>query len=143
MEEWPSGLRHCLGKAARVAIPSSAGSNPVSSAKFNAGLAQSEERRFVEPKAVRSKLTPSAILEGEYQMSEMMKQCRLVRTDGATQVSWIQAEFAKQGRSIELKENGVWEGGWAVSEAFDPVIAADVIRNRERDFKNHRKATDV
>ena len=69
--------------------------------------------------------------------------CVLKRVDGATQVSWIPSEFAQEGRYLKLKENGVWENGWQVVEAYPGVMDSIVIQARERDFKSHRKATDV
>lgn len=69
--------------------------------------------------------------------------CVLKHGDGSTQVSWIPSEFATEGRYLKLKENGVWKDGWEVVKAYPGVMDSDVIQARERDFKSHRKATDV
>jgi hypothetical protein len=73
---------------------------------------------------------------------ETVKQCTLER-NGARQVSWIPSERAIQDGLVDLKEDGKWSRGWTVLEAFGTELDATVIQERGRDFKNHRKATDV
>ena len=62
-----------------------------------------------------------------------------------TQVSFIPSQFAQEGRYLKLKNrsNGSWEDGWRVAKAYPPLISADIVVERERDYANHRKATDV
>jgi predicted transcriptional regulator len=60
-------------------------------------------------------------------MENMMKHAVLQHEEtGATQVSWIQAKFAEEGRYLKLKENGVWTDGWIVKKAYPSLISADV-----------------
>jgi hypothetical protein len=73
---------------------------------------------------------------------EMHRQCVLDR-NGATQVSWIPASFADEGRYLRLKEDGKWTDGWRVTKAFPADVPSAVIAKNERNFVNHRKATDV
>lgn len=75
-------------------------------------------------------------------MLEMHKQCLLER-NGSKQVVWIPQEFAVKDRTLRIKEDGKWTNGWIVGEVFDVAIASDVIQKRERDFKTHRRATDI
>jgi hypothetical protein len=70
----------------------------------------------------------------------MMTQCRLVR-NGSTQVAWIDASLASPGRRVDIRVDGVWDRGWEVAEAYNSMDSRTVAA-RERDFKNHRKATD-
>ena len=68
----------------------------------------------------------------------------LRKSDGATQTSWIPSNFAEVGRYLKLKENGVWTDGWEVIKTYPAVqLCSELVLERERDFKNHRKATDI
>jgi hypothetical protein len=69
-------------------------------------------------------------------------QCLLRRATGSTQVSWIPTKFAVEGRILELDEDGR-SNGWTVKEVWDSPVPSAYVFARERDFKNHRKATDV
>lgn len=74
-----------------------------------------------------------------------MTQCRLERptaTGIEVQVSWIESEFASEGRSVDLKEDGEWSRGWKVVHVGS-TQDAKVVQARERDFARHRQATDV
>lgn len=74
-----------------------------------------------------------------------MMQCILRHETGSIQHVWIEADFAEVGRILKIKNRGTgeWENGWKVTEAFLPMIPADVIAENERNYKNHRKATDI
>jgi hypothetical protein len=69
-------------------------------------------------------------------------QCVLRRATGSTQVSWIPTKFAQEGRVLELDEDGR-ANGWTVAEVWGFNMPSKIVFERERDFKNHRKATDV
>jgi hypothetical protein len=76
--------------------------------------------------------------------TKTMTQCRLER-GSAVQVSWIPSEFAEPARVIKLWEDrngGYWSENWVVARVYD-TLPAKVIADRERDFKTHRRATDV
>lgn len=68
-------------------------------------------------------------------------QCRLERA-GALQVSFIPARFAEVGRTIRIKEDGVWQDGWRVDAVWGS-LPAEVVEKNARNFKTHRRATDV
>lgn len=74
-------------------------------------------------------------------------QCELRRASekGYHQnIAWLPAEYAVEGKFVKLKTNGEWEDGWKVQTAYtNSPIASEVIQERSRDYKNHRKATDV
>ena len=69
------------------------------------------------------------------------KQC-ILKKGTATTVSWIPEEFAKEGRVVELKNNGVWEDGWVVSGVGTRLPTHFVI-DRSQDYKNMKKETDI
>lgn len=71
------------------------------------------------------------------------RQCELKHVSGRTQVSFIPKEFADVGHPVRLKENGVWEDGWKVTEAWGFEVAQEVLQERSRDHMTHRRATDV
>lgn len=76
----------------------------------------------------------------------MYKQCTLrKKTENGerVQVSWIPVGHSVVGKVIGLKENGVWDEGWEVVSAGSQVMSHDYLLKRERDYVNHRKATDV
>ena len=70
-----------------------------------------------------------------------MTQCRLER-NGSYQVSWIETKYAKKGRVVNLKEGDEWDRGWTVM-IVGSTLPAETVMARQRDYKNHRKATDV
>lgn len=84
-------------------------------------------------------------VERTYEMTRetMHRQCLLRHETGAMQTSWIEAEFAVKGRPLRLKEDGGWQEGWRVEEAYVGELPSKVVQERERDFKSHRRATDV
>ena len=69
----------------------------------------------------------------------MMKQC-LLKHDQSLQTAWIPSYAAVVGKHVELKEDGLF---WEVMSAFNPAIDDQYIKQFERNFKDHRKATDV
>jgi hypothetical protein len=70
-------------------------------------------------------------------------QCLLNRL-GAQQTSWIPTKFAVQGRYVKLKDDdGEWTDGWRVERVFGGAVPSEVIAKNERNYKSHRKATDV
>ncbi len=71
----------------------------------------------------------------------MMTQCRLER-NGSTQVAYIDAALATPGRVLDIREQGVWQEGWRVQEVYSSMPAT-MVAARERDYKNHRKSTDI
>ncbi|AFU87968.1 hypothetical protein CcrColossus_gp098 [Caulobacter phage CcrColossus] len=70
-----------------------------------------------------------------------MTQCRLER-NGAVQVAWIESKFAKPTKVVKIKVDGEWEDGWVVAKT-GTTLPAETVQKRERDFKSHRRATDV
>ena len=68
-------------------------------------------------------------------------QCRLERA-GALQVAFIPAKFAEVDRVIRIKEGGVWSDGWRVDAVWGS-LPAEMVEKNERNFKTHRRATDV
>lgn len=70
-----------------------------------------------------------------------MTQCRLER-NGAVQVAWIETKFAKVNKVVKIREDGEWDDGWVVAKV-GTTLPAETVQKRERDFKTHRRATDV
>lgn len=69
-------------------------------------------------------------------------QCKLNR-NGAMQVAWIPSEHATVGAVLKIKESTGWEEGWSVVEVWPPPLPSKIVEERERDYRNHRKATDI
>ena len=69
--------------------------------------------------------------------------CVLRNREGATQTSFIPSKFAQVGRFLKLKEGETWTNGLEVIEAFEPMIPSAIVEERSRDYRSHRKATDV
>lgn len=44
---------------------------------------------------------------------EYFRQCSLQKKN-EHQVSWLPEQFAKLGKWLKLRENGIWEDGWQV-----------------------------
>lgn len=73
----------------------------------------------------------------------MMTQCRMKRaSDGATHTAWIESKFAVLRKVVDIKIDGVMDRGWTVFEVGS-TRDSRLVYARERDFKAHRKATDV
>jgi hypothetical protein len=68
----------------------------------------------------------------------MHTQCLFIR-DGAKQMAWIASRGAVVGRKVELKETGEF---WTVHAVYDTVDDA-VVKTNERQYRDHRKATDI
>ena len=78
-------------------------------------------------------------------------QCHL-RRGNVTQVSWIPTDHAVIGKYVKLKETklndrgikeDVWEDGWQVVTAGGQTFPSKYIQERERDWKETRKASDI
>lgn len=70
-------------------------------------------------------------------------QCKLKHKDGATDTIWVPEAWAVKGKVLKRKINGEWIDGWLVVEVYHVGVASAVIAGRARDYKNHRKATDI
>lgn len=75
-------------------------------------------------------------------MEATYKQCKLIRGN-TEQVSWIPSNLAMKGKTIGFKEEGEWSEGWVVSSVAETEFPHSVLTKRERDYLNHRKATDI
>lgn len=65
-------------------------------------------------------------------------QCKLTRDD-QTQVAWIPTRGAKLNALVEIKPS---DELWTVIEKYG-TLPEEVVRENERNHKNHRKATDI
>ena len=63
-------------------------------------------------------------------------QCGLYRKN-VKKVSWIPTEFARTGKALKLKDNGIWEDGWIVEWVGQTDDRPDV----NKTIRNHRKNT--
>lgn len=72
----------------------------------------------------------------------MMTQCRMKRPDGGIHTAWIESKFATLRRVVDIDIDGVRQTGFVVFEVGS-TLDSRIVRDRERDFKSHRKATDV
>ena len=76
-------------------------------------------------------------------MKNTYKHAVLKRTNGDTQVAWIPSEHAVPGKYVKIRIDNVWTNGWQVMESYLPLVDGDYLKERERDHKSHRKATDI
>lgn len=73
-------------------------------------------------------------------MSDTLTQCHLREVSGdANVIAWIDSHAAKVGNTMKL---GDYEGRYEVLKVFD-TMDEDYIRERGRDYRNTRKASDV
>jgi hypothetical protein len=73
-----------------------------------------------------------------------MIQCHLTKGD-TNDIAWIEAKLAVQGKVVKIKqEDGTWDEGWIVSEAFPNVVLdSKVVNERSQDYKKTRVASDI
>jgi len=82
-------------------------------------------------------------------------QCKMIKRyptrieDGKTipgsitnYVAWIPSKFAVVGKKIEIKFGETFDVGWEVSQVYTELPTA-VVREREQDYKQTRKASDI
>jgi hypothetical protein len=62
---------------------------------------------------------------------------------GAIQVAFIPARFAEVERKIRVKQDdGSWQDDWFVKAVYGSLPSETVAKN-ERNWKSHRRGTDV
>lgn len=54
--------------------------------------------------------------------------------------SWIPEQFAKVGKTLKLRQNGVWEDGWKV-KMVGARLSEEYLPDAHDDIKALRKAT--
>jgi len=69
-------------------------------------------------------------------------QCEMRKPDGSIMVSWIPETYAKKGSPVSLKEDGVWDKGWIVTQTFGRRRSEDC-EAHERDYMRQREASDI
>lgn len=58
-------------------------------------------------------------------------------------ICYVPSQFANKGRFLDIKnEQGNWEDGWCVHEVYH-TLPTVVVREREQDYKQTRKASDI
>lgn len=74
------------------------------------------------------------------------RQCVLVKPNGKssnkTIISWIPEEYAVINKYVKLKNDGIWEDGWKVTEVGSRKLSKD-INERSRDYLRQRKVSDI
>ncbi|MGL4611653.1 MAG: hypothetical protein ACRCYY_18575 [Trueperaceae bacterium] len=77
----------------------------------------------------------------------MYRQCVLhFVTETATRelVTWIEANYAKVGKRLELEhDNKTKETGWIVQAVCSEAISNEKAQEMTRFYKDHRKGTDI
>lgn len=59
-----------------------------------------------------------------------------------TDVAWIPEKYAKIGKVIKLKIDGVWEDGWKVV-FLGAKSPAKEVEDKSRDYLKQRESSDV
>ncbi len=70
-------------------------------------------------------------------------QCKLEREFSCgtvTMVTWLPSQFASVGRSLRLKEAGIWEDGWVVREVWQ-TLPEEQLPDSHAERKAHKRAT--
>lgn len=57
------------------------------------------------------------------------------------QHTWLPEQFAKIGKIIKIREDGVWNDGWEVKEASSSLLAEENLPNFYKDSKSHLRGT--
>ena len=73
-----------------------------------------------------------------HQIMKYKKQCRLAKGDRRISI-WIPEEFAVKGKQISVDK----VKGWFVQKVFDKRVSSEYLKERERDYLNTRKASDI
>lgn len=69
----------------------------------------------------------------------MMNQCLLGRGDDR-QTAWIDDRGAFPGARVEIKPGNEF---WEVIEVYETKLPREVVAENERNWKQHRNATDI
>jgi len=84
-----------------------------------------------------------------------MVQCKLIKEIGEnilSEVRWIPEKFAKRGKSVKVKKSCVWntvegeewDDNWVVQDVYkESILDIDVVDKMARQFKDHRKVSDI
>jgi len=78
-----------------------------------------------------------------YQMCELTKP---VEGGIARMISWIRAEVAIPGKTLDRLEDtdtGAIENGWTVESAAHPAYPENVLMRQSRDYRKQRSASDI
>lgn len=70
------------------------------------------------------------------------RQC-VLKKQSVTTTSWLPEKFAKQGKVLKLKNDGVWDNGWKVDQVGSRRVLEDEVRERSQDYKHQREASDI
>ena len=77
-----------------------------------------------------------------------LKQCRLekvVNRSKKLMTTWIPEKYAIKGKIIDLKEkfNDGWSNGWKVENVGREKKALFEVKERGRDYRRTREASDI
>lgn len=70
-------------------------------------------------------------------------QCKLSRNTSfgvQYQIAFIPDEFARKGKCLQIRTNGIWELCWTVSEVFT-TLPREFLPDVHDEVKQHRKNT--
>ena len=74
------------------------------------------------------------------------KQCRLERQEGTARVhrtTWLPVQFAVEGDSVKLKDDGVWTDGWRVVSASGDALTEGYVVHQSHAHTRQRRASDI
>ena len=75
-------------------------------------------------------------------MSQIYQQCTLAKGD-LRRTAWVPCRFAKKGKALKVKINGIWEDGWTVFLKFDHKVTEEELETLECQFKWTRETSDI
>lgn len=76
------------------------------------------------------------------------RQCILVKYERGNKrmhVTWIPEKYAKKNKYVRVRNlwTKEWEDNWCVSKVFEGRKRQHEITERQNDYKNTRKASDI
>jgi hypothetical protein len=77
----------------------------------------------------------------EESMADML-QC-VLRRGYAEMVTWLPAEYAKVGKTVDLRIGKTWDEGWKVEVVHSTRLPTEYIREHSNDYRTQREASDV
>ncbi len=74
--------------------------------------------------------------------SDPYTQCKLRHEDGRIDYAWIPKGLAQKNKSLKLKTDEGWEGGWSVEEVW-ATSSLEWLQRRSQDYKKQRDFSDI
>jgi len=74
------------------------------------------------------------------------KQCRLEKREGSARLqrtTWLPVQFAVEGETLKLKDNGTWTDEWRVVSASGVALTERYVVHQSHAHTRQRRASDI